>query len=86
MQLPTLLVIAPTLGANPNRSGGRAEAYLKALPYKPQSSLLVSLADKAHNAEAILFDYREHGEALWDRRRSGGNPVVLRSARHLLRS
>ena len=36
----------------------RKEAHLKALPNKPQVSLLVSLADKTHNAEAILFDYR----------------------------
>jgi (p)ppGpp synthase/HD superfamily hydrolase len=33
----------------------RKEAYLKALPNKPAASLLVSLADKTHNAEAILF-------------------------------
>jgi (p)ppGpp synthase/HD superfamily hydrolase len=45
----------------------RKEAYLKELPLKPQASLLVSLADKTHNAEAILFDYRELGSALFDR-------------------
>ena len=27
----------------------------------------MSLADKTHNAEAILFDYRELGDELWDR-------------------
>jgi len=27
----------------------------------------VSLADKTHNAEAILSDYRELGDELWDR-------------------
>ncbi len=31
----------------------RKEAYLKALRNKPRASLLVSLADKTHNAEAI---------------------------------
>lgn len=45
----------------------RKEAYIAALPRKPQSSLLVSLADKTHNAEAILFDYREFGDDLWGR-------------------
>jgi (p)ppGpp synthase/HD superfamily hydrolase len=45
----------------------RKEAYLTKLPAKPQRSLLVSLADKTHNAEAILFDYRVLGDALWDR-------------------
>ncbi len=32
----------------------RKEAYLAKLPAKPTPSLLVSLADKTHNAEAIL--------------------------------
>jgi (p)ppGpp synthase/HD superfamily hydrolase len=45
----------------------RKEGYLATLPAKPPQSLLVSLADKTHNAEAILFDYRVLGEALWDR-------------------
>ena len=45
----------------------RKEAYLAALPSKPRGSLLVSLADKTHNAGAILGDYRRMGEALWDR-------------------
>jgi (p)ppGpp synthase/HD superfamily hydrolase len=51
----------------------RKEAYLKALPSKPQASLLVSLADKAHNAEAILFDYRVLGDSLWDRFNGGAD-------------
>ena len=41
------------------------------LPDKPTQSLLESLADKTHNAEAILFDYRVLGEGLW-RRFNGG--------------
>ncbi|MHC2583466.1 (p)ppGpp synthase/HD superfamily hydrolase [Bradyrhizobium diazoefficiens] len=45
----------------------RKEAYLRALPNKPATSLLVSLADKVDNAEAILSDYQQIGEALWDR-------------------
>jgi (p)ppGpp synthase/HD superfamily hydrolase len=45
----------------------RKEAYLALLPAKPPRSLLVSLADKTHNAEAILFDYRASGDALWPR-------------------
>jgi (p)ppGpp synthase/HD superfamily hydrolase len=49
----------------------RKEAYLKALPNKPAASLLVSLADKTHNAEAILFDYRVLGVPLWDRFNGG---------------
>ena len=49
----------------------RKEAYLAALPGKPAQSLLVSVADKTHNAEAILFDYRVLGDALWDRFNGG---------------
>jgi (p)ppGpp synthase/HD superfamily hydrolase len=49
----------------------RKEAYLAKLPAKPPQSLLVSLADKTHNAEAILFDYRVLGDALWDRFNGG---------------
>jgi hypothetical protein len=45
----------------------RKEAYLAILPNKAPTSLLVSLADKVDNAEAILNDYRSIGEALWDR-------------------
>ena len=49
----------------------RKEAYLAKLPSKPARSLLVSLADKAHNAEAILFDYRVLGDPLWQRFNGG---------------
>jgi len=49
----------------------RKEAYLAKLPHKPPESLLVSLADKTHNAEAVLWDYRTHGEDLWSRFKGG---------------
>ncbi len=51
----------------------RKEAYLTALPGKSAQSLLVSLADKTHNAEAILFDYRVLGDPLWDRFNGGAD-------------
>jgi (p)ppGpp synthase/HD superfamily hydrolase len=49
----------------------RKEAYLAQLPKKPKDTLLVSLADKTHNAEAILYDYRVLGDALWPRFNGG---------------
>jgi (p)ppGpp synthase/HD superfamily hydrolase len=49
----------------------RKEAYLARLPQKPARSLLVSLADKTHNAEAILLDYRALGDELWGRFNGG---------------
>lgn len=54
----------------------RKEAYLDSLGHKPAGSLLVSLADKVDNAEAILRDYRTIGEALWDRFTGGREGTV----------
>jgi (p)ppGpp synthase/HD superfamily hydrolase len=45
----------------------RKEAYLAILPDKSLQSLLVSLADKTHNARAILSDLREVGNDIWNR-------------------
>ena len=49
----------------------RKEAYLAHLRDAPAAVLLVSAADKLHNARAVLTDYRELGEALWDRFNGG---------------
>jgi (p)ppGpp synthase/HD superfamily hydrolase len=57
----------------------RKEAYLAALPSKPSASLLVSLADKVHNASAILGDYQVLGDKLWDRFKGGLIPVSIAS-------
>ncbi|MGM4960878.1 HD domain-containing protein [Bradyrhizobium barranii] len=54
----------------------RKEAYLSILPSKPASSLLVSLADKVDNAEAILNDYRNIGDELWDRFTGGRTGTI----------
>ena len=45
----------------------RKEAYLNHLACANASVLRVALADKLHNARAILLDYREVGENLWQR-------------------
>lgn len=45
----------------------RKENYLRALPSKSADSLLVSLADKTHNAEAILNDFRTVKMSVFDR-------------------
>ena len=54
----------------------RKEAYLAALASKPATSLLVSLADKTHNAGAILGDYRLLGDGLWDRFNGGRDGTI----------
>jgi (p)ppGpp synthase/HD superfamily hydrolase len=45
----------------------RKERYLKHLPKAPHKAKLVSLADKVHNARAILADHRRIGEKVWKR-------------------
>lgn len=45
----------------------RKEAYIARIAAASPSARLVSLADKLHNARAILADYRLIGDALWTR-------------------
>lgn len=45
----------------------RKETYLRHLPASDPEALLVSAADKLHNARAILRDLEAHGDSLWDR-------------------
>ena len=45
----------------------RKEAYVASLPHKPAASLEVSIADKTHNAGAIVADLHAHGEQVWTR-------------------
>jgi len=54
----------------------RKEAYLANLETKSNDAILVSLADKVHNATAILEDYYQVGGAIWTRFR-GGNEGTL---------
>jgi (p)ppGpp synthase/HD superfamily hydrolase len=45
----------------------RKEAYVAALEHEPSPVLLVSAADKLHNARAIVADLRATGEKVWKR-------------------
>ncbi|WP_017940754.1 MULTISPECIES: HD domain-containing protein [unclassified Thioalkalivibrio] len=45
----------------------RKEDYLKHLEDADDSVLLVSCADKLHNARSILDDFHQVGDRLWDR-------------------
>ena len=54
----------------------RKRAYIEAMASKRPDELRVSLADKLHNARAILLDYRTVGDELWARFKPGsGEPV-----------
>jgi (p)ppGpp synthase/HD superfamily hydrolase len=62
----------------------RKEAYIAHVGTAPASVRMVSGCDKLHNARAILSDYREHGESLWERF-SGGRDDTLWYYRELIR-
>jgi (p)ppGpp synthase/HD superfamily hydrolase len=49
----------------------RKEKYLAHLPKAGASVQLISAADKLHNARSLVQDYREIGEALWERFNGG---------------
>ena len=49
----------------------RKEAYIAHLQHAPPAVHLVSIADKLHNARAILTDYRMLGDTLWARFNGG---------------
>lgn len=54
----------------------RKEGYLARLAGEEEEVLRVSVADKLHNARAILADYRELGEAFWDRFNAGPDEIL----------
>ena len=45
----------------------RKMAYIASMAHKPERSLIVSLADKTHNARAIVSDLNAIGDELWNR-------------------
>jgi (p)ppGpp synthase/HD superfamily hydrolase len=49
----------------------RKAAYIAHIRHAPLPVRRVSLADKVHNARAILFDYRQIGDELWLRFNGG---------------
>jgi (p)ppGpp synthase/HD superfamily hydrolase len=65
---------ADTLPKPPWRA--RKEAYIAHLKEAPSDVLLVSAADKLHNARAILTDLRTHGDAVFNRFRGGREGTI----------
>ncbi|HEY7582199.1 MAG TPA: HD domain-containing protein [Acidimicrobiia bacterium] len=57
----------PAPGAAKEAWRPRKERYIERLGTHDADSLLVSNADKLHNARAVLADYRDLGEDLWRR-------------------
>lgn len=56
----------------------RKTDYIASLPSKEIAALRVSLADKLHNAQSILRDFRVEGEQLWDRFQTGSDGAGIR--------
>lgn len=54
----------------------RKEAYIAHIQEAAPSIRLVSAADKLHNARSLLYDYRQIGEALWQRFNAGQEGVL----------
>jgi GTP pyrophosphokinase len=54
----------------------RKEAYIAHLPNASASVRLVSAADKLHNAWSVLKDYRQIGDAVWERFKGGKNGTL----------
>jgi hypothetical protein len=54
----------------------RKEAYVAHLAHADASTLRVSLADKLHNARAILFDTQVVGDDVWTRFSAGRDEVI----------
>ena len=51
----------------------RKSEYIERLRYEPDDVLLISAADKLYNAKAILDDFNEIGEAIWERFKRGAD-------------
>jgi len=54
----------------------RKQRYITSLSKKPLDSLLVSLADKTHNAEAIVADLDLVGDEIWSRFTGGKDGTI----------
>lgn len=55
----------------------RKQAYIAAMATKKPDELRVSLADKLHNAKAILLDFRTVGDEVWTRFKPKASGPVL---------
>lgn len=60
-------LVDTTAGQTKEAWAPRKQHYIDHLREAPERSLLVSAADKLHNARCILFDLRQHGDVVWSR-------------------
>ena len=80
-------LVDTTAGQTKEAWGLRKQRYIEHLREAPERSLVVSAADKLHNARCIVADYRRLGDGLWERFNSGFliglRPGIPRSKCHL---
>jgi (p)ppGpp synthase/HD superfamily hydrolase len=75
-------IVAGCTDGEPDRTGRkrpwreRKEAYLARIAHEPASVLLVSAADKLHNARAMVADLRTVGDDLWSRFNAPNDDVL----------
>lgn len=62
---------------------GRKEAFLQSLAAASPSACLVITADKLHNTRTLVREFREHGDAIWQRFK-GGRDGTLWFSRSML--
>ena len=62
-----VVACSDSLGGEKREWRARKSNYLAHLADQPDEVLRVSLADKLHNARAIVADLRTEGDAVWDR-------------------
>ncbi len=55
----------------------RKKSYIAAISSKSPDALRVSVADKLHNARALLADYRTVGDDLWARFKAGESDSIV---------
>jgi (p)ppGpp synthase/HD superfamily hydrolase len=60
-------LVDTTAGEIKEEWGTRKQTYIDHLREAPERSLLVSAADKLHNARCILADHRRDGANVWNR-------------------
>ena len=54
----------------------RKKSYLEKLAGKSRETLLVSCADKLHNARCIVFDHDRMGDKIWERFNAGRDGTI----------
>src|SRR5205823_1726128 len=60
-------LVDTTAGQTKEAWAPRKQHYIDHLREAPERSLLVSAADKLHNARCIVSDVRQHGDVVWSR-------------------